>query len=177
MAKFKPDCPFANPSMSAMAVHIPLDFVSNTSIGVLVNGGLHDRLPAPPPMIGGALGCGSGMVPLLPETQQVNAPKEPRGMARPLQIGDVDGPQFDVTGAIGPVLGAPVAKPASKLSLVLELLHKDGGTSLTAIVDATGWLPHTARSALTGLRKKGHAIVRDKIDGATCYSIAPVAPE
>jgi len=47
-AKFKPDCPFANPSMSAMAVHIPLDFIGNPSIGVTANGGLHDCLPAPP---------------------------------------------------------------------------------------------------------------------------------
>lgn len=32
-------------------------------------------------------------------------------------------------------------------------------------------LPHTVRAALTGLRKKGHAIVRDKRGEETCYRI------
>lgn len=105
----------------------------------------------------------------------MNAPKKPRRMARPLQVDDSDGPQSDVTGATEPMLSAPVEKPASKLSLVLSILRQDGGTTLAAIVEATGWLPHTVRATLTGLRKKGHAIVRDKVDGATGYSIAPVA--
>ena len=116
-------------------------------------------------------------MPLLPETQQVNAPKKSRRMARPLQVGDVDGPQSDHSGATEPMLSAPVEKRASKLSLVLTLLRQDGGTTLAAIVDATGWLPHTARATLTGLRKKDHAIVRDKIDGVTRYAIVAVAAE
>jgi len=98
-------------------------------------------------------------------------------MARPLQVGDGHSPQSDVTLATGPVLAAPVEKPASKLSLVLTLLRQDGGTTLAAIVEATGWLPHTVRAALTGLRKKSHAIVRNKIDGVTRYAIAAVAAE
>jgi DNA-binding IclR family transcriptional regulator len=63
----------------------------------------------------------------------------------------------------------------TKQSLVLELLHQDGGASLVAIVAATGWLPHTARAALTGLRKQGHTIARDKVAGETRYAIGPVA--
>ena len=39
------------------------------------------------------------------------------------------------------------------------------------MVKATGWLPHTTRAALTGLKKKGHAIGRDKRDEVTCYRI------
>jgi len=38
-------------------------------------------------------------------------------------------------------------------------------------VAATGWLPHTTRAALTGLRKKGHAIARDRVEGVTRYAI------
>jgi hypothetical protein len=42
------------------------------------------------------------------------------------------------------------------------------------MVAATGWLPHTTRAALTGLRKKGYAIDSDKIDGVPTYrAIAP----
>jgi hypothetical protein len=39
------------------------------------------------------------------------------------------------------------------------------------MVEATGWLPHTTRAALTGLRKKGHAIAKGKRGDVTCYSI------
>ena len=34
--------------------------------------------------------------------------------------------------------------------------------TIDEIVAATGWLPHTARAALTGLRKRGYAIASDR---------------
>lgn len=40
------------------------------------------------------------------------------------------------------------------------------------MVEATGWLPHTTRAALTGLRKKGHVITKTKRDDVTVYQIA-----
>jgi len=43
------------------------------------------------------------------------------------------------------------------------------------LVTATGWLPHTTRAALTGLRKKGHVVEKTKRDDATCYRITEVA--
>jgi hypothetical protein len=46
------------------------------------------------------------------------------------------------------------------------------------LVDATGWLPHTTRAALTGLRKRGFAIERTREEGSnSIYRIvsAPVA--
>jgi hypothetical protein len=46
---------------------------------------------------------------------------------------------------------------------------------LAEIVEATGWLPHSARAALTGLRKKGHAIEKGKRGEVTCYSIPAAA--
>jgi len=42
------------------------------------------------------------------------------------------------------------------------MLSKDKGVTLDALVEATGWLPHTARAALTGLRKRGFAIERTR---------------
>ncbi len=107
----------------------------------------------------------------------MSSPKKPRRMARPLIIGDGDVHQPDVTEATSLTLGAQVEKPASKTSLVLNLLRMESGTTLASIVEATGWLPHTARAALTVLRNKGHAIVRDKVDGVTCYLIASVAAQ
>ena len=50
---------------------------------------------------------------------------------------------------------SPFLIPAvpSKISLVLELLRHEEGAALAELVEATGWLPHTTRAALTGLRK------------------------
>ena len=36
---------------------------------------------------------------------------------------------------------------------------------------ATGWLPHTTRAALTGLKKKGHADTSTKADGVRTYRL------
>jgi hypothetical protein len=57
-----------------------------------------------------------------------------------------------------------VAQPrsGSKLARVIALLSKDAGASLKALAEATGWLPHTTRAALTGLRKRGFEIGRVK---------------
>ena len=67
--------------------------------------------------------------------------------------------------------GAP--RPGSKQALVVDMLRKDDGASLDALIKATGWLPHTARAALTGLRKRGYSVerVRDKTKGSL-YRIA-----
>lgn len=69
----------------------------------------------------------------------------------------------------------PAAKPAKKIENVLSLLQRDQGATLAELIDATGWLPHTTRAALTGLRKKGHVIDKATRDGATCYVIAEAA--
>jgi hypothetical protein len=69
------------------------------------------------------------------------------------------------------------ATPAapSKISLVVDLLRRERGASLDEMVEVTGWLPHTTRAALTGLKKKGHVIDKAKIDGVTRYTIVAVA--
>ena len=63
-------------------------------------------------------------------------------------------------------------RPASKIGTVMTLLERDEGATLDEMVAATGWLPHTTRAALTGLRKKGHAIAKTKRGDVTCYRIA-----
>ena len=70
----------------------------------------------------------------------------------------------------------PVAEPrTTKSAQVLTLLQRADGATLPELIAATGWLPHTTRAALTGLRKKGHAIERSKRDDATCYRIGATA--
>ena len=41
---------------------------------------------------------------------------------------------------------------------VIELLQRDQGAKLDELIAATGWLPHTARAALTGLRHRGYDV-------------------
>jgi hypothetical protein len=67
---------------------------------------------------------------------------------------------------------APAAPRSTKAGLVLDLLRRDEGATLAELVAATGWLQHTTRAALTGLRKKGHAVARGQREGTTCYRIA-----
>lgn len=67
---------------------------------------------------------------------------------------------------------APPAPRTTKSAAVLDLLRREQGATLPDLIAATGWLPHTTRAALTGLRKKGHGIDRFKRDDVTCYRIA-----
>ena len=64
------------------------------------------------------------------------------------------------------------AKKTTKTDKVVALLKRKQGATLDELVKATGWLPHTTRAAMTGLRKKGHAIERVSVDGVSRYSIA-----
>ena len=80
-------------------------------------------------------------------------------------------------GESGPALAAtgPAPAPVSKSATVIALLSRDAGATTPELIAATGWLPHTMRAALTGLRKKGHVIERTKRDDATCYRISAAA--
>lgn len=74
-----------------------------------------------------------------------------------------------------PATSAGQLRAGSKTAQVLDLLGRPAGATLDELVAATGWLPHTTRAALTGLRKKGHAVTRGKRDDVTCYSIEAAA--
>ena len=59
----------------------------------------------------------------------------------------------------------------SNAAKVIALLQRKQGATLEEMVQATGWLPHTARAAMTGFKKKGHVIERAKVDGVSRYAI------
>ena len=59
----------------------------------------------------------------------------------------------------------------SKIAMVVALLERPEGATLAEMVEATNWLPHTTRAALTGLKKKGHVITKGKRGDVTCYHI------
>jgi hypothetical protein len=66
-------------------------------------------------------------------------------------------------------------RAGTKQALLVGMLSKEQGASLDDMIVATGWLPHTTRAALTGLRKRGLTIERAPIaDGVgSIYRMAP----
>lgn len=87
-------------------------------------------------------------------------------MARPAQPTDA---------AAAPAADTPtpsLPKAPTKQSQVFDLLRRKEGALLTDLVAATDWLPHTARAALTGLKKRGHAIESRRADKQTTYFLA-----
>lgn len=69
---------------------------------------------------------------------------------------------------------ASSSKPPSKQQQLAALVVRDEGATLDQMVAALGWLPHTTRAALTGLKKKGYVISSDRVDGVRTYrGIAP----
>ena len=89
--------------------------------------------------------------------------------------------QDDVSSQAVEVVAKPVdisaadASPprTTKRAMLIGMLQRDEGASVEAIMNATGWLPHTTRAALTGLRKAGHDLVKRKDEAnRTIYRIA-----
>ncbi len=66
---------------------------------------------------------------------------------------------------------AAAPKRETKADKVIGLLKRVEGATLEEVVQTTGWLPHTARAAMTGLKKKGHTIERIRVDGVSRYAI------
>jgi hypothetical protein len=71
----------------------------------------------------------------------------------------------DASEPMKPVPAGPCApRGGSKLAQVIELLKRDHGATIDELMAATGWLAHTARAALTGLRTRGFAVAIDRSD-------------
>ena len=94
----------------------------------------------------------------------------PRKMARApkteLRQTEAPSPKPTPSPAPNPAPAAP-----SKISTLLDMLRRAEGATLGELVEVTGWLPHTTRAALTGLRKKGHVIEKAKRGDVTCYRV------
>ena len=67
---------------------------------------------------------------------------------------------------------APKPIRTTKVALLLEVISRKEGATLDELTSATGWLPHTARAAITGLRKRGHDVCCTRIDGVSRYTRA-----
>ncbi len=76
-------------------------------------------------------------------------------------------PEAPLAEAIEPdPVGPSAPRTGSKLARVIELLRRDRGATIDELIAATGWLAHTTRAALTGLRKRGYPVAIDRSDNA-----------
>jgi hypothetical protein len=89
-----------------------------------------------------------------------------------------EAPQPQAQNVVSPNEGGHPARGAapqesSKLALVIEHLQRADGATIVDLSHASGWLPHTTRAALTGLRKRGYAVIRERIGaGDSVYRIS-----
>ena len=60
------------------------------------------------------------------------------------------------TGTVSGVLRQP--RPGTKRALVLGLLRRPEGTTVTQVADATGWARHTVHGFFAGLKKSGTSV-------------------
>ena len=66
-------------------------------------------------------------------------------------------------------------KPATRISVVIKLLRRDEGATVTDIMAATGWQAHSVRGVLSGtVRKKlGYSVASQAVEGrGRVYRIA-----
>ena len=107
------------------------------------------------------------------QTKKKPATRRPRRMAR---SPETDANKAVATNNAAPPVSTPV-RQKTKASMVEDLLASDDGATLDAMCGATGWLPHTCRAFLTGLRKKGKVIDRAKReDGTSVYRFGEPVP-
>jgi len=71
--------------------------------------------------------------------------------------------------------GAEQPPASTKRAQLISLLERPEGASVGEIGQRLGWLPHTVRAAITGLRKAGREVTRSKdADDQSVYRLAPV---
>jgi len=62
---------------------------------------------------------------------------------------------------------------STKRAMLIGMLERAQGASVTEIGQRLGWLPHTVRAAITGLRHAGREVTRSKNEsGQTVYRLA-----
>jgi hypothetical protein len=98
------------------------------------------------------------------------------------QAAQVDKAQVPAGPPRGPRLAVsrkvenPADKP-KKIDEVIALLGRPSGATADELIAATSWLPHITRAALSGLRKAGHLITRERDDrGVSRYRVSSRSP-
>jgi hypothetical protein len=97
--------------------------------------------------------------------------KAARKSAAPLEAQRQTAAAAEPTAVHTTLSGIPVRQ--TKKGSILTLLQRPDGAAISELTAATGWQVHSVRAALTGLRKEGKELLRDKDEaGITLYRIA-----
>lgn len=79
--------------------------------------------------------------------------------------------------AAGRVRGADQPPAGTKRAKLIMKLERPEGASVAEIGQRLGWLPHTVRAAITGLRQTGRAVTRSKdADDRSVYRLGLIDP-
>jgi predicted ArsR family transcriptional regulator len=73
------------------------------------------------------------------------------------------------------VPGPDAAEPraSTKRAVLIGMLERPDGASVSELGQRLGWLPHTVRAAITGLRHAGREVMRSKdAGGQSVYRLA-----
>ena len=85
----------------------------------------------------------------------------------------------DTTGTQTPTTRPKSARPKktgatpTRPEQLRKLLRRKTGATIAQIQSRFGWQPHTARAALSGLRKAGETIERSDGETGSIYRIVP----
>ena len=122
--------------------------------------------------------------PISPETTKEAAskkgprksePKQPKAKPKSMPTARERGSMAKAGGQgskSGPSPKKAASQPGAKQALLIEMLQAKRGANIDAIVKATGWLPHTGRAMISGLRKAGFKIEVARPEGQkTIYRI------
>jgi hypothetical protein len=94
-------------------------------------------------------------------SEQAVSPSEPVSQG-------ADAPTSSVAGADRP-------RASTKRAMLIAMLERAEGASVAEMGQRLGWLPHTVRAAITGLRHAGREVTRGKDQsGQSVYRFAPV---
>jgi hypothetical protein len=97
----------------------------------------------------------------------------------PAQVANAQPPASAISEAAGieqtstepPAEGARTRLPTGKLGEVLQAISAENGATLAEITTLTGWLPHTARAAVTGLLQRGFPVQLAQQNGRKAYRL------
>ena len=97
---------------------------------------------------------------------------------KPAQTGSRSKPSSGRTDLGAASVSGANQRPAStKRAKLIAMLEQPEGASVAEIGQRLGWLPHTVRAAITGLRNAGREVTRSKdADDRSVYRLAPVEP-
>ncbi|CAA2105453.1 hypothetical protein MBUL_03200 [Methylobacterium bullatum] len=72
----------------------------------------------------------------------------------------------------GPDRAETKPRSGTKQALIIAMLRRDEGATLADLMAATGWLAHSTRAAMTGLRKRGMILTKGHdAEGRTVYRL------